>query len=102
LGVGVAGQEALGEADHLDPLALGPLQPLDHLGQVPLEVAALALQLAVSDAHAPPPDSFPRRTAPTCPPRPAPILPRPPSARQEPTARRWPESACVPAPALVP
>src|SRR5207244_11242406 len=69
LGVGVAGQEALGEADHLDPLVLGLLQPLDHLGQVPLEVAALALQLTVSNSHVPPPGSFPHPTASTCPPR---------------------------------
>jgi hypothetical protein len=32
LGVGVAGQEALGETDDVDPLALGPLQTLDQLG----------------------------------------------------------------------
>src|SRR5262249_50846053 len=55
LGVGVAGEEALGETDDLDAVALGLLQPLDHLGQVPLEVPALALELPVSDAHVPPP-----------------------------------------------
>src|SRR5262249_21127245 len=88
LGVGVAGQEALREAEHLDPLALGLLQALDHLGEVPLEIAALALQLAVSDAHAPPPDSFPRSTAPTGLPRKTPILPRRASVCQKPPVRR--------------
>src|SRR5262249_6131057 len=44
----------LGEADDLHALARRLLQPLDHLGQVPLEVAARRFQLAVSDPHGAP------------------------------------------------
>src|SRR4051812_29130880 len=45
-------EEALGEADDLDPFAVRPPQALDPLGQVGLESAGLRFELAVSDAHA--------------------------------------------------
>ena len=63
LGVGVAGQEALGERDHLHSFALGLFHPADHLGKVPLEVAAPGFELAMTDSHAPPPGSVPRPAA---------------------------------------
>ncbi len=50
-GVLVSGQEALGEADDLDPFAVGLLQALDDLGEVALEVAGHGLELTMADAH---------------------------------------------------
>src|SRR5262249_55163373 len=77
-----------GEADHLDALALGLLQPLDHLGQVPLEVAVLALHLPVSDSHVSPPDVLPRARPPARLLWTTPILRHPWPARQQRTTRR--------------
>src|SRR5262249_20147036 len=53
--VRVAGQETLGEADHLHAVPLGGVQRFDDLGQVAFKVAALRLELEMSDAHGGPP-----------------------------------------------
>jgi hypothetical protein len=53
--VGAAREEAFREADNLDAVAVGTLQPLDELGQVRLEGIGLDSHLEMSDAHALPP-----------------------------------------------
>src|SRR5262249_28324887 len=51
LRIRITRQKALGEADDFDPVALGPFQPLDDLGEIAVEIAALRFVLAVADAH---------------------------------------------------
>jgi hypothetical protein len=52
LGVGIAGEEALGEGDDLRALGVGPFEAFFKAGEVVLEVADPRLELAVRDFHA--------------------------------------------------